>query len=71
MAQYRFYTADVFADRAFQGAPIAVFPEAAAIPEALLLPIARELNLSETVFVYADTVSGTVSDTASSTGPGT
>lgn len=52
MAQYRFCVADVFADRAFQGAPIAVFPEAADIPEALLLHIARELNLSETVFVY-------------------
>jgi trans-2,3-dihydro-3-hydroxyanthranilate isomerase len=71
MAQYRFYTADVFTDRAFQGAPIAVFPEAAAIPEASLPAIARELNLSETVFVYPDTVSGTVSDTASSTSPAT
>ena len=64
MAQYRFYTADVFADRAFQGAPITVFPDAAAIPEALLLPIARELNLSETVFVYPDTAPDTTPGTA-------
>ncbi|MCC6295536.1 MAG: PhzF family phenazine biosynthesis protein [Pseudomonadales bacterium] len=52
MAELGFLTIDVFADRAFQGAPIAVFPDAAAIPEHLLPAIAGELNLSETVFLY-------------------
>ncbi len=28
--RYRFYTADVFTDRAFGGNPLAVFPEAGA-----------------------------------------
>jgi trans-2,3-dihydro-3-hydroxyanthranilate isomerase len=47
----RFYTLDVFTDRRFGGNPLAVFPEASEIPEALFPTIARELNLSETVFV--------------------
>jgi trans-2,3-dihydro-3-hydroxyanthranilate isomerase len=53
----RFYTLDVFTDRTFGGNPLAVFPDAAKIPEAALQSIALELNLSETVFVYppADT----------------
>lgn len=60
MASHVFYTADVFADRAFHGAPIAVFPDARDIPEALLPAIARELNLSETVFVYPDSLADQV-----------
>lgn len=48
----RFYTLDVFTDRAFGGNPLAVFPDAAKIPEAVLQSIALEMNLSETVFVY-------------------
>ncbi len=52
MVELGFLTIDVFADRAFQGAPIAVFPDASAIPAALLPAIAGELNLSETVFLY-------------------
>jgi trans-2,3-dihydro-3-hydroxyanthranilate isomerase len=48
----RFYTLDVFTDRTFGGNPLAVFPDAAKIPEAALQSIALELNLSETVFVY-------------------
>ncbi|MFZ5655256.1 MAG: PhzF family phenazine biosynthesis protein [Pseudomonadota bacterium] len=51
--EFDFCTLDVFADRPFQGAPIAVFPRAEAIPEALLPAIAAELNLSETVFLWA------------------
>jgi len=49
----RFYTLDVFTDRAFGGNPLAVFPDATKIPEAALQSIALELNLSETVFAYA------------------
>jgi len=48
-----YYTLDVFTDKIFQGAQIAVFPNAEAIPEEKLGSIARELNLSETAFVYA------------------
>ncbi|CAN5169374.1 PhzF family phenazine biosynthesis protein [soil metagenome] len=47
-----FYTLDVFADRAFAGNPLAVVTDAAGVPEERLLQLAREFNLSETVFVY-------------------
>jgi trans-2,3-dihydro-3-hydroxyanthranilate isomerase len=48
----RFITADVFTARPFTGNQLAVIPDAPAIPEELLLPIAREFNYSETTFVY-------------------
>lgn len=47
-----YHTLDVFTDRIFGGNPLAIFPDAAPIPPSLLGAIARELNLSETVFVY-------------------
>ncbi|MHB8691131.1 MAG: PhzF family phenazine biosynthesis protein [Solirubrobacteraceae bacterium] len=43
---------DVFTDTPLEGNPLAVFTDAEAIPEAILQRLARELNLSETVFVY-------------------
>jgi trans-2,3-dihydro-3-hydroxyanthranilate isomerase len=46
-----FYTADVFTGEMFGGNPLAVFPSALAIDPRLMQRIARELNLSETVFV--------------------
>lgn len=49
--EYRFVTLDVFTEKKFAGNPLAVFPEAEGIPEELMQPIAREMNLSETVFV--------------------
>ncbi|MGH7624737.1 MAG: PhzF family phenazine biosynthesis protein [Gemmatimonadaceae bacterium] len=52
MSSHRFFTADVFTDRRFGGNPLAVFPDAAPIPENALSSIAREFNLSETVFMY-------------------
>ncbi len=52
MPRIRYLTADVFTDRPFGGNPLAVFPDASAIPEALLGPIAREFNYSETTFVF-------------------
>ena len=52
MPSAHFVTTDVFTDRAFGGNPLAVFPDAHAIPEELLLPITREFNYSETTFVY-------------------
>ncbi|ORU90454.1 MAG: isomerase [Cycloclasticus sp. symbiont of Poecilosclerida sp. M] len=47
-----YYTLDVFTDTAFQGAQIAVFPQAGDLPDDALLRIASELNLSETVFIF-------------------
>lgn len=47
----KFHTLDVFTDRAFGGNPLAVFPDADGIAPELMQRIARELNLSETVFV--------------------
>lgn len=51
MPEYQFVQFDVFTDRAFTGNPLAVFPEADAIPDDRMMQIAREMNLSETVFV--------------------
>lgn len=47
-----YYTLDVFTDTLFQGAQVAVFPDAEDLPEEQLGRIAREINLSETAFVY-------------------
>ena len=41
MPSAHFLTVDVFTDRAFGGNQLAVFPDAHAIPEELLLPITR------------------------------
>lgn len=49
---YRFVVADVFTDAPLQGNQLAVFTDAREIPEHLLQPLAREVNFSETVFVY-------------------
>jgi trans-2,3-dihydro-3-hydroxyanthranilate isomerase len=48
----RFFTADVFTDRAFGGNQLAVFPDADGLDPRTMQAIARELNLSETVFVF-------------------
>lgn len=53
MPAFSFYTADVFTSRRFGGNQLAVFPDAAGIPESELQPIAREFNFSETTFVLA------------------
>ncbi len=52
MATFRYVLADVFTDTPLQGNGLAVFTDAREIPEASLQPLAREMNLSETVFVY-------------------
>jgi trans-2,3-dihydro-3-hydroxyanthranilate isomerase len=49
---FRFVVADVFTDVPFAGNQLAVFTDAREIPEARLQPLAREINFSETVFVY-------------------
>jgi len=48
----RFVIADVFTDVPFAGNQLAVFTDAREIPEERLQPLAREINFSETVFVY-------------------
>lgn len=47
----KFHTADVFTDRMFGGNPLAVVPDGSAIDDERMQLIAREFNLSETVFV--------------------
>jgi trans-2,3-dihydro-3-hydroxyanthranilate isomerase len=46
-----FHTLDVFTDRTFGGNPLGVFPDAAHLSSDLMQRIAREMNLSETVFL--------------------
>ncbi len=47
----RFITADVFTDQPFGGNPVAVLPDAAGLTTVQMQQLAREFNLSETVFV--------------------
>ena len=51
MPKYNFIQLDVFTDSAFAGNPLAVFPEAEGLTDEQMQQIAREMNLSETVFV--------------------
>lgn len=46
-----FATCDVFTDRAFAGNPLAIVEDAGALSTAQMQTIAREFNLSETIFV--------------------
>ncbi len=49
--RYRFFTCDVFTDRAFGGNPLAVFTDARGLSSQQMQLVAREFNLSETTFV--------------------
>jgi len=51
LASFRYVVADVFTDTPLEGNGLAVFTDARELPEEMLQPLARELNLSETVFV--------------------
>ncbi len=51
MANYRFIQLDVFTTTPLCGNPLAVFPEADGLTDEKMSKIAREMNLSETVFV--------------------
>ena len=51
MSRHAFTQLDVFTDQPFCGNPLAVFPEAEGINDEDMMKIAREMNLSETVFV--------------------
>ncbi len=59
-ADYRYAICDVFTDVPLEGNPLAVFCDARGIPEERLQRIAREINLSETVFVYPPEAGGDV-----------
>lgn len=50
--RHRYHTLDVFTDRVFGGNPLAVFPDGRGLSDAQMQAAARELNLSETVFVF-------------------
>jgi trans-2,3-dihydro-3-hydroxyanthranilate isomerase len=52
MPEFRYVIADVFTNRPLVGNQLAVFTDAREIPEDSLQPLAREMNFSETVFVY-------------------
>src|SRR5208337_897246 len=48
----RFFTLDVFAERALAGNPLAVVLDSEGLDDRRMQAIAREFNLSETVFVF-------------------
>jgi trans-2,3-dihydro-3-hydroxyanthranilate isomerase len=56
VATFRYVLVDVFTDTPLAGNALAVFTDAREIPEKSLQLLARETNLSETVFVYPPTV---------------
>src|ERR671936_1206050 len=58
MAAYRYVVADVFTDTPLTGNQLAVFTDARDLPEEALQPLAREINFSETVFVYPPAAGG-------------
>jgi trans-2,3-dihydro-3-hydroxyanthranilate isomerase len=49
---HAYLIADVFTDTPLEGNPLAVFPEASGLSDEHMQRTARELNLSETVFVF-------------------
>ncbi len=55
MTEYLYHLVDVFTDVPFGGNPLAVFPLADGLTDALMQTIAKELNLSETAFVMPAT----------------
>src|SRR3954470_22905246 len=60
MTAFRYVVIDVFTDTPLAGNQLAVFTDAREIPEANLQRVAREMNLSETTFVYPPEADGHV-----------
>ncbi|MCK5831499.1 MAG: PhzF family phenazine biosynthesis protein [Methylococcales bacterium] len=50
--KYKYYITDVFTNRIFNGAQVAVFPEADGLNSNQMALVAEELNLFETVFIF-------------------
>jgi len=55
LGSYRYRVVDVFTEYPLEGNALAVFPDASGLDDATMRKIARELNLSETTFVYPST----------------
>jgi trans-2,3-dihydro-3-hydroxyanthranilate isomerase len=55
MTRHEYRLVDVFADRAFAGNPLAVFPDGSNLDAKTMQAIAKELHLSETTFVLRPT----------------
>src|SRR5229473_687555 len=51
----RFYTLDVFTNTRFEGNPLAVITDGDGLSDGVMLAVAREMNLAETVFVQKPT----------------
>jgi trans-2,3-dihydro-3-hydroxyanthranilate isomerase len=51
----RYYTLDVFTTKRFEGNPLAVITDGDGLSDDAMLAVAREMNLSETVFVQKPT----------------
>lgn len=60
MAGHRYVVCDVFTDVALAGNQLAVFTDARDIPESMLQRLAKEMNYSETTFVYPPGADGHV-----------
>src|SRR5215212_8258135 len=58
--RFRYVVADVFTDTPLTGNALAVFTDARELPEEMLQTLAREMNLSETVFVFPKQADGHV-----------
>jgi trans-2,3-dihydro-3-hydroxyanthranilate isomerase len=56
MRRYRFYQLDVFTETPLGGNPLAVFPDPAGLDPPTMQALAREMNLSETTFVFPSAV---------------
>src|SRR3984885_781453 len=59
---YRYCVVDVFTNQPFEGNSLAVFPDASGLDDNAMQRIARELNLSETTFVFPATRSDCVAN---------
>lgn len=55
MAVHKFYQLDVFTSTPLAGNPLAVFPDGTGLSAATMQALAREMNLSETTFVFPST----------------
>ena len=60
MARYRYVVCDVFTNEPLAGNQLAVFTDARGIPEEQLQRLAKEMNFSETTFVYPPSGDGHV-----------
>src|SRR6476619_5432074 len=49
---YEFVQLDVFTQTALAGNPLAIFPDAGELTDAEMQALAREMNLSETTFIF-------------------